>query len=206
MALLGCAPVPIDLSPSITQDICPSSIFTCGTRSFHFAGARLTHMSCGSARWVSASMILSVFIRNSFSPPPGELACRCHCALWLHEPTPTVFDRSIMSAQTAAKLASKAANVPFPAHSMLHRCSSFWEKRVDGIELANRYFASIKDQDLDGLIAFFAEDATMNLPDGREFRGVAAIRAMYHSLFAAQSPSPRPVTAVARALALAPQV
>ena len=77
---------------------------------------------------------------------------------------------------------------------------------MDGTELANRYFAHIRDRNLDGLIAFFAEDATMKLPDGREFCGVAAIRAMYHSLFAAQSPSPNPVTVVAGAQQLATEI
>jgi ketosteroid isomerase-like protein len=68
---------------------------------------------------------------------------------------------------------------------------------VDKHELVDRYFASIRSQDLDGLIAFYAEGATLTLPDGRELAGVAAIRAMYSSLFAAQAPSPRPIAVIA---------
>ena len=64
-------------------------------------------------------------------------------------------------------------------------------------ELVERYFANIRNHELDALIAFFAMDATMTLPDGREFAGVAAIRTMYSGLFAAQSPSPRPVAVIA---------
>jgi ketosteroid isomerase-like protein len=68
---------------------------------------------------------------------------------------------------------------------------------VDKHELVDRYFANIRNKDLDSLIAFFAPSATMTLPDGRELAGVVAIRTMYSSLFAAQSPSPRPITVIA---------
>jgi hypothetical protein len=77
---------------------------------------------------------------------------------------------------------------------------------VDGNELATRYFANIRSHNLDGLIAFFAQDATMALPDGREFSGVAAIRSMYSGLFAAQSPSPTPLTVIAGVDAVATEI
>ena len=73
-------------------------------------------------------------------------------------------------------------------------------------EIVDRYFANIRNRDLDGLIAFFAHDATMALPDGRQFAGVAAIRAMYSGLFAAQSPSPRPVAVIAGAQSVAAEI
>ena len=73
-------------------------------------------------------------------------------------------------------------------------------------DLVESYFANIRNQNLDGLIAFFAHDATMTLPDGREFAGVAAIRAMYGALFTAQSPSPRPIAVIAGAQGLAAEI
>jgi ketosteroid isomerase-like protein len=60
------------------------------------------------------------------------------------------------------------------------------EQRID------RYFASIQTRDLEGLLALFAEDATMTLPDGRLLRGTAEIRQLFTSLFASPSvPTPR---------------
>jgi hypothetical protein len=77
---------------------------------------------------------------------------------------------------------------------------------MNGNELATGYFANIRSHNLDGLLAFFAEDATMTLPDGREFSGVAAIRAMYSGLFAAQSPSPTPLAVIAGVQAVATEI
>lgn len=73
-------------------------------------------------------------------------------------------------------------------------------------EIVERYFANIRNRDLDALIAFFAPDAAMTLPDGRQFAGVAAIRAMYSGLFAAQPPSPRPVAVIAGAQNVAAEI
>jgi len=77
---------------------------------------------------------------------------------------------------------------------------------VDKNELVDRYFASIRNHKLDDLVAFFTNDATMTLPDGREFSGVAAIRAMYDGLLATQSPSPRPVAVIAGAHGIATEI
>lgn len=63
-------------------------------------------------------------------------------------------------------------------------------------DLANRYFSCVKNRELDSLCALYVNDAELVLPDGREFFGVAAIREMYSSLFAAQAPSPTPVHVV----------
>lgn len=63
-------------------------------------------------------------------------------------------------------------------------------------DLANRYFSSVKNRDLDSLCALYIADAELVLPDGRELFGVTAIREMYSGLFASQAPSPTPVHVV----------
>ncbi len=59
--------------------------------------------------------------------------------------------------------------------------------------LAQQYFSSVRNRDLERLCSLYAENAELVLPDGRELSGVAAIREMYSGLFAAQAPSPTPV-------------
>lgn len=59
--------------------------------------------------------------------------------------------------------------------------------------LAQQYFSSIKNRDLDSLCALYRDDAELVLPDGRELFGVNAIREMYNGLFGAQAPSPTPI-------------
>jgi hypothetical protein len=63
--------------------------------------------------------------------------------------------------------------------------------------LADRYFAAMRARDVEALMALFAEDAVMVLPDGRELAGSAAIRAMYDYLVASGAPSPTPTAAIA---------
>lgn len=72
--------------------------------------------------------------------------------------------------------------------------------------LADRYFASMKSRDLEGLMTLFATDATMILPDGREFSDVTAIRAMYVGLFAMQPPVPTPIAMIAGAQGVATEI
>ena len=62
--------------------------------------------------------------------------------------------------------------------------------------LSDRYFTSIRARDIDGLMALYAQDAVFTLPDGREFSGIAAIREMHLSVFAASAPIPTPVATV----------
>lgn len=64
---------------------------------------------------------------------------------------------------------------------------------MENNQLANQYFASVRNQDLDSLCALYAADAVLAIPDGTELIGVAAIRAMYSGMFANQAPSPTPV-------------
>lgn len=63
-------------------------------------------------------------------------------------------------------------------------------------DLANQYFSSVKNRDLESLCALYIDDAELVLPDGRELLGIAAIREMYSGLFASQAPSPTPVHVV----------
>jgi hypothetical protein len=59
-------------------------------------------------------------------------------------------------------------------------------------KLIDRYFAAMRGRDIESLMALFAADAVMVLPDGRELAGVRAIRGMYEHLFATNPPSPSP--------------
>jgi ketosteroid isomerase-like protein len=63
---------------------------------------------------------------------------------------------------------------------------------VDYTRSVERYFACVREHDLDGLIGLFEADGTLTLPDGRELSGVGAIRVMYTQLFAGTAPSPTP--------------
>jgi ketosteroid isomerase-like protein len=68
---------------------------------------------------------------------------------------------------------------------------------LENTNLVDRYFAHMRERNLEGLAKLFAEDATFTLPDGRELSGVAAIREMYTKLFAATPPSPMPLAVIA---------
>jgi hypothetical protein len=73
-------------------------------------------------------------------------------------------------------------------------------------DLTERYFASVRTRDLDGLIALYAEDACFTLPNGREFNGIDAIREMHRSVFAASAPSPTPLSSIASASSVAVEI
>lgn len=77
---------------------------------------------------------------------------------------------------------------------------------MDKSLLAEQYFSSVKNRNLDGLCALYVADAILVLPDGREFYGVEAIREMYSGLFATQAPSPNPITVVVGADAVAAEL
>ena len=59
-------------------------------------------------------------------------------------------------------------------------------------EIADRYFAAMVQQDLEALLALFAEGATIVWPDGREITGKAAIREAYMAMFTRPTNNPAP--------------
>jgi uncharacterized protein (TIGR02246 family) len=56
--------------------------------------------------------------------------------------------------------------------------------------VVERYFAAIRARDIDSLLALYMEDATVTIPNGKEFRGIAAIGEMHRSVFAGAAPTP----------------
>jgi hypothetical protein len=73
-------------------------------------------------------------------------------------------------------------------------------------DVTERYFASVRARDLEGLIALYAEDACFTLPNGREFNGIDAIREMHRSVFAGGGPIPSPLTSIAGASSIAVEI
>lgn len=72
--------------------------------------------------------------------------------------------------------------------------------------LAARYFESVRNRDLDGLMALFAPDAVAILPDGKDLPNIEAIRGMYTYLFGANSPVPAAKAVVAGAASVAVEI
>lgn len=73
-------------------------------------------------------------------------------------------------------------------------------------QIADRYFACTRLKDIEGLAALYEEDAVFVLPNGREFKGIAAIRAMHLDVFAAGSPMPSPEARVEGENAIAVEI
>jgi len=63
---------------------------------------------------------------------------------------------------------------------------------VNPKDIADRYFTAIKARNVDDLMALYADDATFVLPNGKESRGIAAIRATHQGVFDAGAPTPSP--------------
>jgi uncharacterized protein (TIGR02246 family) len=63
---------------------------------------------------------------------------------------------------------------------------------LDPKAVTDRYFAAIKARSLDDLMALYAEDATFVLPNGKEAKGIAAIRELHQYVFKAAAPVPMP--------------
>lgn len=63
---------------------------------------------------------------------------------------------------------------------------------VDQRQLAEGYFEGMRGRDVERMVAKFAPDGVMILPDGREVVGREALRSLYTGLFAANPPSPTP--------------
>lgn len=73
-------------------------------------------------------------------------------------------------------------------------------------EVAERYFAAIMARNIEDLIALYAKDATFVLPDGRESKGVAAIRKTHQSVFDSGSPMPAPQAMIVGDAAIAVEI
>jgi hypothetical protein len=73
-------------------------------------------------------------------------------------------------------------------------------------QLADRYFECMRSRDLSGLIALFAEDATLALPDGAELAGIQAISEMYRRLVELSPPTPTPLATIAGARSAASEI
>jgi hypothetical protein len=61
-------------------------------------------------------------------------------------------------------------------------------------DIADRYFAAMRTQDLTALLAVFDEAGIIVWPDGRRIEGKAAIREIYTHLFQNPSNNPAPGT------------
>jgi uncharacterized protein (TIGR02246 family) len=77
---------------------------------------------------------------------------------------------------------------------------------VNPKDVADRYFAAIRTRDIESLMGLYADDATFVLPNGKEFRGVAAIRAMHESVFVASAPKPVPQAMILGETAVAVEI
>lgn len=59
-------------------------------------------------------------------------------------------------------------------------------------QVADRYFEVVRNRDVDGLVALYADDATITLPSGAQVVGVEAIRAFQTDVYARGAPFPTP--------------
>lgn len=59
-------------------------------------------------------------------------------------------------------------------------------------EVADRYFDVIRNRDVDGLVALYADDAVITLPNGAQVAGAKAIRVFQSDVFARGAPYPTP--------------
>lgn len=74
------------------------------------------------------------------------------------------------------------------------------------VELAQVYFQCMRDKDVDGLAALYADDPVFVLPTGQEFKGRQAVLAMHEGVFGARAPVPTPVAMVAGEKAVAVEI
>lgn len=59
-------------------------------------------------------------------------------------------------------------------------------------EIADRYFGAMRAQNLEALLALFAEDGVIVWPDGRAIEGKPAIREAYAGMFQHPGNNPAP--------------
>jgi ketosteroid isomerase-like protein len=63
---------------------------------------------------------------------------------------------------------------------------------MDVNEVADSYFRCIRARDVDGLVALYADDAVITLPNGQQVAGSEAIRAFQTDVYARGAPYPTP--------------
>lgn len=73
-------------------------------------------------------------------------------------------------------------------------------------QITDRYFKHIREQNVDGVVALFASDATYTMPDGRLFAGADQIRGWFSKLFASLALNPRVVATVESETAIAVEI
>lgn len=73
-------------------------------------------------------------------------------------------------------------------------------------EVTARYFEHIRNQDVAGVVALFAQDAVYFMPDGRVFTGADEIRGWFSQLFGSLALSPRVVGSIASESAIAVEI
>lgn len=59
-------------------------------------------------------------------------------------------------------------------------------------DISDRYFGAMRAQDVEALVAVFAEDGVIVWPDGRTISGHAAMRETYTRLFQSPTNNPQP--------------
>lgn len=67
---------------------------------------------------------------------------------------------------------------------------------MTGEELKHHYFTAMRGADLEGVLALFADDAVVILPDGKERAGKAALTEMFGGIFSQSRPAPSPGTVI----------
>lgn len=63
---------------------------------------------------------------------------------------------------------------------------------MTGNELREAYFAAMRAGDTAAVLALFADDAVVVLPDGKARRGRGELEAMFAGIFAQSRPCPQP--------------
>ncbi len=64
--------------------------------------------------------------------------------------------------------------------------------------LARRYFDNVRAKDAAAVAGCFAPDGVLNLPNGAQLAGRAAIEAMYRGIFARGTPNPQVVAVISQ--------
>jgi uncharacterized protein (TIGR02246 family) len=77
---------------------------------------------------------------------------------------------------------------------------------VNPQNVAEQYFAAIRARNIEDLMALYADDATFVLPNGKESKGITAIREMHQMVFRAAAPMPVPQAMIVGDAAVAVEI